>query len=78
MAVSVYAAKTQLSKLLDRAEQGEEIVITRSGRPVAKLVPYRRAKTPRKLGGLRGKIRVSKDFDSPLPEEIIDDFEGSP
>lgn len=74
--VSVYAAKAQLSRLLQRAQDGEEIVITRHGRPVAKLVSVVDKKEPRKLGCLQGRIRVAKDFDAPLPEEILRAFEG--
>jgi prevent-host-death family protein len=74
--VNVYAAKTQLSKLLDRAERGEEIVITRNGRPVAKLVPARASAKPRKLGKLKGKIKISPDFDAPLPDDLLRAFEG--
>jgi len=74
--VSVYAAKTHLSRLLDRAARGEEIVITRNGKPVARLVPVEQRRAPRKLGALRGKIRVAADFDAPLPKEILALFEG--
>lgn len=74
--ISVYQAKTQLSKLLDLAASGEEIVITRNGRPVARLVPAQRRRTPRKLGTLRGKIQVADDFDAPLPDDMLDQFEG--
>jgi prevent-host-death family protein len=74
--VNVYEAKTQLSRLLDRAQDGEEIVITRHGRPVARLGPVRVAAGPRKLGRLRGRIRMSADFDAPLAEEILAAFEG--
>ena len=74
--VNVYDAKTNLSRLLDRAAAGEEIVITRHGRPVAKLGPIRPRKKPRKLGTMKGEIKVSKDFDAPLPDEILAAFEG--
>jgi prevent-host-death family protein len=74
--VSVYEAKTHLSKLLDRAASGEDVVITRNGRPVARLVPAQRRNTPRKLGALSGKIRIARDFDAPLPNELLDLFEG--
>ena len=76
--VNVYAAKTNLSRLLDRAERGEEVVIMRNGRPVAKLVPVTTSTKPRKLGTLKGRVRVSRDFDAPLPDETIDAFEGKP
>jgi len=74
--VNVYEAKTRLSRLLDRAQAGEEILITRHGRPVARLVAARVRLEPRKLGRLRGRIRMSSDFDAPLPEEILAAFEG--
>jgi len=74
--VSVYAAKTHLSRLLDRAARGEEVVITRNGKPVARLAPVEQRRAPRKLGALRGKIRVAADFDAPLPREILALFEG--
>ncbi|MGH7897533.1 MAG: type II toxin-antitoxin system Phd/YefM family antitoxin [Candidatus Binatia bacterium] len=74
--VNVYQAKTQLSRLLDRAEAGEEIIISRNGRPVARLVPVRPDRKPRKLGALKGKIRMSPDFDAPLPEDVLAPFEG--
>ncbi len=76
MNVNVYAAKTNLSRLLDRAAQGEEIVITRNGRPVAKLVAATPARKPRKLGVLKGRVRIRRDFDAPLPDEVLDAFEG--
>lgn len=77
MDVNVYAAKTQLSRLLEQVERGEEVVITRHGKPVAKLVPIEaRRAAPRKLGALRGKIRIGKNFDAPLPDDLLDAFEG--
>lgn len=74
--MNVYEAKTHLSRLLDRAQGGEEIVITRHGRAVARLGPVQARAEPRKLGRLRGRIRMRADFDSPLPEEILASFEG--
>jgi prevent-host-death family protein len=74
--VSLYEAKTQLSHLVDRASRGHEVVITRHGRPVARLVAARRARSPRRLGSLRGKIRVAADFDAPLPDAVLDAFES--
>jgi prevent-host-death family protein len=76
MNVSVYDAKTNLSRLLDRAANGEEVVITRNGRPVAKLVPATPVRKPRKLGSLKGRVRVPRDFDAPLPDDVLDAFEG--
>lgn len=68
MSVNIHEAKTHLSRLIDRVEQGEEIVIARAGRPVAKLVPVRRKPRPRKLGSAKGRIRIRDDFDAPIPE----------
>jgi prevent-host-death family protein len=73
---NLYAAKTALSKLVDRAAAGEEIIIAKAGTPRAKLVPLRETRTPRKPGGWEGRVRVSKDFDSPLPKRLRDAFAG--
>lgn len=67
--VTVTEAKTQLSRLIERAASGEEIVIRRGQAPVAKLVGYAEQPNPRKLGSLRGQIWISDDFDEP-DEEI--------
>lgn len=73
--VNVHEAKTHLSRLLRRVEAGEELVIARAGVPVARLVPVSdRAK--RVFGIDRGRFQVPKDFDAPLSEEILRDFEG--
>lgn len=74
--VSIYEVKTRLSHLVERALRGEQVVITRHGRPVARLVPVVRRRAPRRLGALRGKIRVAADFDAPLPEDLLALFEG--
>jgi len=71
---NVHDAKTHLSRLLERVAQGEEIIIAKSGRPVAKLV--RVAVEPRRPGRLKGRIRFAPDFDAPLPEEILAAFRG--
>lgn len=73
MIINIYAAKTRLSSLIDEAAAGKEVVIARAGRPVARLVPVRGR--PRKLGLLKGKIRISSDFDAPLPDEVLRSFE---
>ncbi len=74
--VNVHAAKTQLSRLLERAEAGEEIVIGRAGKPIAKLVPYVPARPRRVFGALRGQIVIHGDFND-LDAEIERDFEES-
>ncbi len=73
--VNIHEAKTHLSRLVARAEQGEEIVISRAGKPAAKLVPIRTVRLPRKPGVWKGKIVIHDDFDE-LPPEILDAFEG--
>jgi len=74
--VNVHEAKTHLSRLLDDVAAGAEVVIAKAGRPVARLVPVEAAPKPKKLGLLRGRIKVPEDFDAPLPPEVLADFEG--
>jgi prevent-host-death family protein len=73
--VNIHEAKTHLSRLIEEVETGEEIVVAKAGRPVAKLSPIR-AKGRRKLGLLDGKFRIPDDFNAPLPDEILDAFAG--
>ena len=75
--VSIYEAKTRLSHLVDRALRGEQVVITRHGRPVARLVAAAPPRRPRRLGALRGKIRVAANFDAPLPDDLLALFDGN-
>ena len=72
---NMHEAKTQLSRLAARAADGEEIVIARDGRPVARLVALEQRR-PRRLGFWKGQIAVQDDFDDPLPEEIQRAFDG--
>ncbi len=71
---NVHEAKTHLSKLLERAEAGEEIVIARGGKPVARLVPVRRAGVPRQLGLYAGEVWIADDFDA-TPADLVELFE---
>lgn len=73
-AVGVHEAKTQLSRLLQQVEGGATIVITRGGKPVARLVPL--AEEPRRPGRLKSRIRIAKDFEAPLPDELLRRFRG--
>lgn len=75
MAVNVHEAKTHLSRLLERVSRGEEIVIAKAGKPVAKLVPYREPQEPRSPGAWQGRVRIAPDFDE-LPPEIAAAFRG--
>ena len=74
--VNVHEAKTHFSRLLDRAQEGQEFVIAKAGRPVARLGPLARPGKKRRLGLLDGKFRVPDDFNKPLPDEAIATFEG--
>jgi prevent-host-death family protein len=73
---NLYEAKTALSKLVDRAAAGEEIVIAKDGKPLARLVPLKGANATRAPGGWEGKVKVAEDFDEPLPEHVLRAFEG--
>jgi len=73
--LNIHAAKTQFSRLIEEVEGGEEVIIAKAGKPVARLVPIdKRAK--RKLGLLAGRLIVPDDFDAPLPDEVLAAFEG--
>lgn len=74
--VNVHEAKTQLSRLLERVLQGEEIVIARYGQPVARLVAVAERPARRAPGSAEGRVSLSQDFDDPLPEEVLESFEG--
>lgn len=73
MTVNVHEAKTHLSRLLQRVEAGEEIVIARAGRPIARIVPLEPPRK-RRFGIDRGRFAVPEDFDAPLPAEVLDSF----
>jgi prevent-host-death family protein len=75
MLVNVHEAKTHFSALLARVVAGEEIIIGKAGKPVAKLVPYREERQPRQPGGWEN-VWISDDFDDELPEEIAAAFRG--
>lgn len=72
--VNIHEAKTHFSKLVDSALHGNEIIIAMAGKPVAKLGPITQ-KPKRKFGVMKGKIKVKKDFDEPLSEDLLKDFE---
>ena len=74
--VNIYDAKTRLSELVDRAGDGEEIVIAKAGRPVARLVPLRAVHEARAPGRWGKAVAIAPDFDAPLPAELLREFEG--
>jgi prevent-host-death family protein len=73
--VNIHEAKTHLSRLVERAAAGEEIVIAKAGTPMAKLVRYERPKQPRVPGGWEGRVWIAPDFDE-VDSEIVSAFEG--
>ena len=73
--VNVHEAKTHLSKLLEQVRLGEEVVIAKSGKPVARLVAIEGARKRREPGSAKGSITIAEDFDAPLPDEIQRYFE---
>ena len=73
--VNIHDAKTHLSRLLKRAEAGEEFVISRAGRPIARLVAYHGLSAPRRPGAWRGRVRIAPDFDE-LPPALASAFRG--
>jgi prevent-host-death family protein len=73
--VNIHEAKTQFSRLLIRVSSGEEIIIAKSGKPVAKLVPVKRQTRKRIAGIDAGSARIAEDFDAPLPEDLRTYFE---
>jgi len=75
MLINIHEAKTHLSRLLERVAHGEEIVIGKAGKPVAKLVPYHEAQGPRSPGAWQGRVHIAPDFDE-LPPRIAEAFRG--
>ena len=74
MMIGIRQAKTHLSRLLERVQLGEEVIISKAGRPIARLVPILADRRRRKVGSAAGEFRVPDDFDAPLPPEIEQDF----
>lgn len=72
---NIHEAKTHFSRLVERVMRGEEVVIGKAGKPVARLVPYREDRSVRVPGGWEGKVRIADDFDE-LPDEVAAAFRG--
>lgn len=74
--VNIHDAKTHLSRYVDEASQGKEIIIAKAGKPVARIVSLAAVKVVRKLGLLDGKARIPDDFNAPLPDKVLAEFLG--
>ena len=74
--VNIYEAKTRLSQLVDRAAAGEDVVVSRNGKPLVRITRLDMPKRRIKFGVLKGKLTVPTDFDTPLPDEVLAGFEG--
>lgn len=73
--INVHAAKTHLSRLVEDAAGGEEIIIAKAGKPVARLCALEAPKGRRVLGTLKGQLHLPDDIDAPLPEDVVKSFE---
>ena len=74
--VNIYDAKTRLSQLVDRAASGEDVIVSRNGKPLARITRLVQPKRKINFGLLKGKVTVRADFDAPLPPDVIAEFEG--
>ncbi len=74
--INIHEAKTNLSRIVESVSQGEGVIIAKAGKPVARLMPLAAPKRTIKFGVLAGQISVPDDFDAPLPDELLDLFEG--
>ena len=74
--VNIDEAKTRLSQLVDQAASGEDVVLCRNGKPLVRITQLSVPKRRIKFGVLKGKVRISADFDAPLPEDVLSGFEG--
>ena len=75
--VNIFDAKTRLSKLIEEAAAGNDVVIARGGKPVARLTRLDSPKRKLRFGVLKGKVKLSADFDAPLPDDVLKQFAGS-
>jgi prevent-host-death family protein len=74
--VNIHQAKTTLSQLLESAIAGEEVIISKAGKPLARLIPYQSEQKPRIPGYWNGKVKMADEFEEPLPPEILAGFLG--
>jgi prevent-host-death family protein len=74
--VNIHQAKTTLSQLLESALAGEDVIISKAGKPLARIIPYQPEKKPRTPGYWKDRVKMADDFDAPLPAEILAGFLG--
>jgi prevent-host-death family protein len=74
--INIHEAKTHLSKIVDDVAAGAVVIIAKAGKPMARLCPLEAVPQPKKLGLLKGQIKVPDDFNAPLDDEVLADFEG--
>ena len=75
--VNIYDAKTRLSQLVDKVVAGEDVVVSRNGKPLVRITRLDSGRRPIRFGVLKGKVKVTRDFDAPLAPHVLSDFEGS-
>ncbi len=75
-AVNIYEAKTRLSQLVDKAAAGEDVVVSRNGKPLVRITQLAGTRRRIKFGVLKGRVSLSPDFNAPLPDEVLAGFEG--
>jgi prevent-host-death family protein len=75
--INIHEAKTHLSRLVEQASLGKEIIIAKAGKPMARLVPLAAAPRPKKFGLLEGRFKIPDNFDAPLDPEVLALFEGN-
>jgi prevent-host-death family protein len=74
--INIYEAKTRLSQLVDKAAAGEDVVVSRNGKPLVRITRLEGTKRPIRFGVLKGKVKIAKDFDAPLPDDVLATFDG--
>ncbi|EKD69970.1 MAG: prevent-host-death family protein [uncultured bacterium] len=74
MLINIHEAKTNFSKLINRVLKGDDIIIARDGKPLVRLIAYSETVSERHGGQLRGLIKISDDFDAPLPDDLLKQF----
>jgi prevent-host-death family protein len=74
--INIHEAKTHLSRIVDQVAAGDEVIIAKAGKPMARLVPLLEKKPGRRLGLLEGRFKVPDDFNAPLADDVLDAFEG--